>query len=198
MIDNLLAFLIAGFSLTGSPGPATLSCAACGAAFGPRPSLGYVIGVIAGVWLVIGLTASGVIGLVLALPGAAILLTGLAAAYMTYLAYRIATAPPLGSVSTQTEIPSFAGGFILSIANPKAYAAMAALFSGFVLLPDRVVWDATAKIGVLLVMTSLVNVTWLFIGSALTRFSHNPRLGRAINIGFAVLLLASVALALLL
>ena len=100
-------------------------------------------------------------------------------------------------MSSQARSPSFAGGFLLSIANPKAYAAMAALFSGFVLLPDRVVLDATMKVGVLLLMTSLVNVTWLFIGAGLTRFSHNLKLGRAINIGFAILLLASVGLALM-
>ena len=38
--------------------------------------------------------------------------------------------------------PSFLGGFGLSLVNPKGYAAMAALFSGFVLLRERLALDA--------------------------------------------------------
>ena len=43
----------------------------------------------------------------------------------------------------------------------------------------------------------LVFVTWLFVGSALTRAFRQRRVNRAINVASAVLLLASVALALL-
>ena len=38
----MLGFLLAGFALAGSPGPATLSLAATGAAFGARRGLGYM------------------------------------------------------------------------------------------------------------------------------------------------------------
>jgi len=43
-----------------------------------------------------------------------------------------------------------------------------------------------------------VNPAWLIAGAALTRCLRAPILSRAINIGFALLLLASVALTLLL
>jgi threonine/homoserine/homoserine lactone efflux protein len=41
-------------------------------------------------------------------------------------------------------------------------------------------------------------LAWLIAGAALTRFFRDPRTSRAINVTFAVLLIASVALALLL
>ena len=41
---GLLGFVLAGFALAGSPGPATLSLAATGAAFGARRGLGYMTG----------------------------------------------------------------------------------------------------------------------------------------------------------
>jgi threonine/homoserine/homoserine lactone efflux protein len=41
-----------------------------------------------------------------------------------------------------------------------------------------------------------VNVAWLLAGAALTRLFRDPRTNRAINVAFAVLLVASVALAL--
>jgi threonine/homoserine/homoserine lactone efflux protein len=41
-----------------------------------------------------------------------------------------------------------------------------------------------------------VNIAWLLSGAALTRFFREPRANRAINITFAVLLLASLGAAL--
>ena len=42
-----------------------------------------------------------------------------------------------------------------------------------------------------------VDIAWLFAGAALTRFFREPRMNRAVNLAFAALLLASVALVLL-
>ena len=44
---------------------------------------------------VMAITASGIVGLLLALPGATPIVIALSSAYFAYLAYRIATAPPL-------------------------------------------------------------------------------------------------------
>lgn len=197
-MDGLLPFVLAGLALTGSPGPATLSLAAVGAAFGARRGLGYMAGIVAGVGLVMAITATGVAGLVLALPGAAPALATLAAAYVIYLACRIATAPPLSDGTGGGRPPSLADGFVLALANPKAYAAMAALFSGFMLARDRPEWDAVAKASILLAIMIAVDLAWLLAGSALAGLARQPRVGRAINLAFAALLVASVALALLL
>ena len=147
---------------------------------------------------VMAITASGVVSLFLAAPGATPIVTTVAAGYFAFLAYRIATAPPLTENTEFGRQPSFAGGVFLSLVNPKAYAAMAALFSGFVLVPNRFALDATAKAIVLAAIIPAVNLAWLIVGAALTRFFRDPRTSRAINVTFAVLLIASVALALLL
>jgi threonine/homoserine/homoserine lactone efflux protein len=196
-LDGLLGFILAGFALTGSPGPATLSLAATGAAFGARRGLGYLAGTVVGVVTVMVLVASGLIGLMLTVPSAAQVMTVVAAAYILYLAWRIGSAPPLGE-HARTRPPSVLMGFALALVNPKAYAAMAALFSGFVLIAGQPELDALVKTLILAVMIIPVNLTWLLVGSALTRWFRDPTLNRAINVAFAVLLLASVALALLL
>jgi threonine/homoserine/homoserine lactone efflux protein len=49
---------------------------------------------------------------------------------------------------------------------------------------------------VLLVIITAVNVAWLLAGAVLTRFFREPRTNRVINVTFAVLLVASVVLAL--
>ncbi|HKF71620.1 MAG TPA: LysE family transporter [Stellaceae bacterium] len=195
-MDGVFAFALAGFALAGSPGPATLSLAATGAAFGARRGLGYMTGIITGMVAVMAIVASGIMSLALAVPGATPVIVGLAAAYFVYLAIRIATAPPLTEASGQRREPSLGAGLFLSLVNPKGYAAMAALFSGFVLIRDRLVLDAGAKIIVLVMIITAVNLAWLFAGAALTRFFHNPRTNRAINVSFAILLIASVVAAL--
>jgi threonine/homoserine/homoserine lactone efflux protein len=195
-VDGVFGFALAGLALAGSPGPATLSLAATGAAFGARRGLGYMAGIIIGMVAVMAVVASGVIGVVLAVPGATPVVAIAAAAYFIYLAIRIATAPPLSNESGQRREPSFAAGLVLSLVNPKGYAAMAALFSGFVLIREGLALDAAAKIAVLVVIITAVNLAWLFTGAALTRFFRDPRTNRIINIGFAVLLVASVAAAL--
>jgi threonine/homoserine/homoserine lactone efflux protein len=194
-MEALPGFLIAGLALAGSPGPATLSLAAAGAAFGPRRVAGYLVGNVLGMVAVMAITASGLVGLMLAIPGATPVVTIAAAAYFIWLAWRIATAPPLSAAASDRRPPTFAGGFVLSLINPKGYAAMAALFSGFMLLRDRLVLDAGIKILLLTVVIALVNVLWLLAGAVMTRFFRDPRSNRIINITFAILLLASVALA---
>lgn len=198
MSDTLPAFVLAGFALAGSPGPATLSLAATGAAFGARNGLGYMAGILLGMVVVMALSGTGIVGLLLALPGATPLVTALAIGYFVYLAWRIATAPPLAAGPQVGRRPTLAAGLLLSLVNPKGYAAMAALFTGFVLVPDRMAADLAAKCVLLVLIIATVNGGWLLAGAALTGMFRDPVANRAINLVFAVLLLLSVVVALLL
>jgi len=195
-VEGVLGFVLAGFALAGSPGPATLSLAATGAAFGALRGLGYMTGIVVGMAAVMAVVATGVVSVLLALPGGAPVVTVMAAGYFAYLALRIAMAPPLTEQSGRGRQPSFAGGLFLSLVNPKGYAAMAALFSGFQLIRGRFEMDAAAKAILLLAIITAVNIAWLSAGGALTRYFRDPRSNRTINVTFAVLLVASVTLAL--
>ena len=92
-----------------------------------------------------------------------------------------------------TASPRFALGFGQSLVNPKAYVAMAAMFSGFVLIPEQVALDAAAKIAVNAALLVPINIMWLLAGAALTRYFREPRASRVINVTFAVLLIVSLA-----
>lgn len=191
-MEALSGFLIAALALAGSPGPATLSLAAAGAAFGARRGVAYLAGLTIGMVVVMGIVASGVVGLLLAVPGAGPVVTGLAALYFVWLAWRIATAPPLSERGAARPPPTFLAGLLLSLVNPKGYAAMAALYSGFVLMPGQVVFDIAVKVAWLTLVIAAVNVGWLLVGAALTRLFRDPRSNRIVNVAFAILLLGSV------
>ena len=197
MGEKLLLLLLAALPLMGSPGPATLSVAALGSTYGLRASLGYYAGIVAGTATVLLVIASGVAGLLLALPGAAPVVAFLASAYIVYLAWKIAAAPPLTTTGQAGKPPAFAGGYLLAIANPKAYAAIGAVYSGHVLVETNIGADTAAKLALLFAVIVAVNGAWLVFGAAFARYLAAPRLARAINVGFALLLVASVAAALL-
>jgi len=120
---------LAAFPLMGSPGRATLSLAGIGTAFGFRSGLPYLAGIVAGTVGVLMMIATRVTALILARPELVVLLTGIAAACIVYLAWRIASAPVGQAGLDGAGPPAFVPGFLRAIANPKAFAAIGARFS---------------------------------------------------------------------
>ncbi len=196
-MNELLLLWLAALVLMGSPGPATVSLAGVGAAFGVRNGVPYLGGVMLGTFGVLVMIATGVTGLILAVPGAAVVLTVIAVAYILYLAWKIASAPALAGSSGGAVAPAFASGFALAIANPKAFAAIGAAFVSHTLVSGTHLGDALAKVAALSVMIVVVNTAWLGFGASFATLLRTPRVARIANLTFAVLLVASVGMALL-
>ncbi|NNF76812.1 MAG: LysE family translocator, partial [Rhizobiales bacterium] len=190
--------ILASLALMGSPGPATISLAATGAAFGFSRGVPYLLGINVGTTCVLMTIALGVTGLVLAIPGVTPVLVTLAALYILYLAYKIATAAPLSTQSGTGSAPRMWNGLLLALANPKAYAAIGAVFSGFTLIESQPANDAIFKIAVLTFMIFMINSVWLGVGASLAQVFRSPSASRIINLGFSALLVISVIFSLLL
>ncbi len=197
-MENLLALMAAILALMGSPGPVTLASAAAGAAFDRGAAARFVVAATTGTWTVIAIVALGVGGLVMSLPFVAPAIAAAAGAYILYLAWRIATAPPLGALESGGEAPRPIEGYLIGIANPKAYGAMGALFSGFPLIAGSPVNETVVKALLLCACALIINLTWMQVGFGLTRMMQDPRASRILNITFGVLLVASVIAMLLL
>ncbi|SDG78947.1 LysE family translocator [Roseospirillum parvum] len=241
MANDLLLLWLAALPLMGSPGPATMSLAGLGTAFGFRQSLGYLVGIIIGTTVVLLMIATGVTAVVLTQPILLTALTILAGAYILYLAWKIATAP-VGGLEPRAknrnhlvvpdfslrsalhlksragraksealrdshfarsalaprpaQAPSFVPGFSLAIANPKAFAAIGAVYAGHTLVADDPTVDALYKLVALTLVIVIVNTAWLAFGALFSRVLTNPVAGRAVNIIFAIMLVVSVGLAL--
>src|SRR5262245_34344207 len=101
--------LLSSLAVMGSPGPATISLTAAGSAYGLRRSARYLVGVTAGTTIVLLAVASGVTVTLLAVPGLRAVLIVASAAYILWLAYRIATAPPLPAQQAAAQAPSLLG-----------------------------------------------------------------------------------------
>lgn len=190
-------FLLTSLALVGSPGPNTLSLTAIGAAFGTRRGVAYMIGLNLGMVVVVALVGSGLWAVILSYPGIAPVVTVAASAYLLYLAFRIATAPPIGATAVPGRAPGLSAGVTLSLTNPKAYVSVAAVVSRYTLMPGQPVADELLKGALFLALVVIVNVLWLATGALLAQVVTNPRVGRLVNLSFAGLLVLSVLAAFL-
>jgi threonine/homoserine/homoserine lactone efflux protein len=159
-----------------------------------RRSLAYLAGIIVGTTIVLVAVATGITATLLAVPTLRTALIVISAAYILWLAYRVATAPPLVVQTAASQAPSLAGGTLLGVANPKAWVAIAAVFAS-TRLADTAAADAAAKIAVLTVMIILICTTWLIAGASLARLLRDPCRARIINTALATALVGATALA---
>jgi threonine/homoserine/homoserine lactone efflux protein len=194
--ESVAPLVLASAAIMGSPGPATISLVAVVAAYGVRRSLQYLLGLIVGSGLVLCAVAAGITATVMAVPAIRSVLIALSAAYILWLAYHIATAPPLSAGGAAADAPSLAGGTVLGVANPKAWVAMSAVFAS-ARLAATAATDAAAKTAVLSVMIVLIMTGWLIAGASLAPVLRDPRRARIINAALAAALVAATALAVL-
>ena len=193
----LLALILASAIVMGSPGPATISVTAIGAAFGLRRSLGYLGGIILGTIAVLLAVAVGIVAMLLSLPRVAPVLIAASAAYMLYLAWRIATrAPPLTRHGPQTRRPVLRRRVSCSASPiPRPMWRSPRSSRARTLAAGDPALDAALKTAVLAVMIVVIHVCWLLAGTAFSRVLYDPVASRIVNVVFALALVATVGLA---
>jgi threonine/homoserine/homoserine lactone efflux protein len=194
--DGVGALVVTALAIMGTPGPATISLTAAGSAYGMRRSLSYLAGIVAGTAAVLLAVATGITAALLAVPAVRPALIVAGAAYILWLAYHIATAPPLFERQGDVAAPGLAGGALLGVANPKAWIAIAAVFAS-ARLADGAAADASAKVVVLAFMIVVINAAWLAAGSSLAPLLRDARRARLVNRCLAGVLVAAAALTVL-
>jgi threonine/homoserine/homoserine lactone efflux protein len=193
--SSIAPLLVTALAIMGSPGPATISLTASGAAFGVRRSARYLAGIVSGTTVVLLAVAAGVTGALLATPAVRPVLIAAAVIYILYLAHHIATAPPLGAGPAVAAAPSATGGLLLGVANPKAWVAIGAVFVS-VRVGSGTLVDAGVKTAVLTATIVVINTSWLAAGASLAPVLRDPVRSRRANRLLAAALVVSTAAAL--
>lgn len=192
----MIEFTLAVFLMLITPGPGVLSTAGIGAAFGWRAGLGYIGGLMLGGFLVMLLVITGLAAIVLAVPWLRAVLLIASLGYLTYLAWRVASAGSrIGFTAAETPL-GFLNGFLLQFINPKAYVVATTFFSGFAFMPDHPVWEVITKLILFHLVWVPVHLIWLYAGVTLGSMDLPDRTHRAINIGMAAAMMAVVLIAL--
>jgi threonine/homoserine/homoserine lactone efflux protein len=139
--------------------------------------------------------ATGITTILLSVPRLAPVLMAVSVAYIVVLAVRIARAPPLSRHNSAVAAPSFAGGHLLAVTNPKAYVAIAAVLGGATSIKPSPVTEALLKAAILGLMIVIIHVAWLLVGASLSRVLSDPVASRIANLAFAGILIPTSVIA---
>lgn len=190
-------FVVSAIALLGSPGPGIAALVAVGKSRGLVGGLRFYGGLQAGLALAAAASAAGLFSLVRSVPAVTTLLTGASALYLCALAYRIATAPvgPTSQAPSGSDTATATSGFLLGIANPKAYVAFVSLMASYSIAPAHVSADASLKWLLCVIVMIVVDIVWLRLGVALGAVVFSSRVERALNILMGGAILVATLLA---
>ena len=191
----MLEFTAAIFGLIVTPGPGVLTTAGVGSGFGFRAGLRFLAGLFIGTNLVALAVVSGLAATLFAVPYLRLALTVASAAYLVYLAGRIAlTGSRVAFIRAETPL-GVTNGVLLQFINPKAYAVNTFLFSGFPIWPESLLTETLIKFAIINAVWIPVHLAWLTAGVTLHRLDLPQRTQRRINAAMAASMLVVVALA---
>lgn len=189
-------FIASALALLGSPGPGIAGLLAVGRAEG-WGALRFYVGLQLGLAISFAATGAGILSLLLAVPFAARVMALASAAYLIYLAYQLATAPLGAALPSAQARSSLLSGFVLGIANPKAYIAFASLLASQTLVERDHQVDVLLKWFLCVIVAIVVDLVWLYVGVRLQHATLRPLTERVLNFTLAATILLAAIFTLL-
>ncbi|MGJ8616233.1 MAG: LysE family translocator [Sulfitobacter sp.] len=187
----IASFAIFAASQVGTPGPANMALLATGARFGFRAALPFVAGVALGKQLIIWPVGFGLMELSARAPWVFEVLKYASAAYIIWLAWKVANLR-LGQGRRTDTAPGFMAGLIVHPLNPKAWAMIVSGFTAFV-GADTSSLNATATIAaVLLACQVVLHPIWTLAGDRIASTVAGTRVEPYLMWTLAALTVASV------
>lgn len=189
--EMLLALVGFAFATSATPGPNNTMLLASGATFGLRRTIPHMVGICAGIVVMIVAVGLGLGAVFRAMPVLYNLLQVVGIVYLLVLAWRIARSgsPKQGA---QTRRPlGFLGAAAFQWVNPKAWVMVIAAVTAYA--PEQhYLTNVLIVAGVLGAVCFLSITLWAGFGTALSRVLHRPRWLRAVNLAMAALLVLSL------
>jgi threonine/homoserine/homoserine lactone efflux protein len=192
-LDLFLALTLFAVVMSFTPGPNNILLTASGVNFGFARSIPHMLGVEIGFLVLVVACAAGLGLIFAALPSLHIVLKVGGAAYMLWLAWKVANARPAGEEGALLSRPmTFLQAAAFQWMNPKAViAALSAI--ALYLRPGHETPDLLVMLVVFGVSTILAVATWAGFGVALRRYLRDPVHARIFNVAMGLLLVASIA-----
>jgi threonine/homoserine/homoserine lactone efflux protein len=191
-LQLFLALVLFASVMAFTPGPNNVLLATSGVNFGFMRTMPHMLGVIIGLDVLLIAGAVGVGLLFAAMPQFQIVLKVAGAAYMLYLAWRVATAHHQHGESNAPARPfTFMQAAAFQWINPKAFVAVIGGVALYV-RPGHEWIDFPLMLGAMTVMTLGAVALWTGFGVALRRFLRDPGRARIFNISMALLLVVSI------
>ena len=190
--ELLLAFVAFALVTSITPGPNNMMLLASGVNFGIRRSLPHMLGISLGFMLLVIAVGMGLGQVFERLPVLHDVLRYAGAAYLLYLAWKIAQAgAPQGRDTPSAKPFTFLQAAAFQWVNPKAWIMAIGAITTYT--PHEGFFTNVLLIAALFALVNCPSVgLWTVAGSLLRKWLDNPRALRAFNIGMALLLVASL------
>ena len=190
--DILIALVGFAFASSVTPGPNNVMLMASGANYGLRRTVPHMLGISVGHAFMVFMVGVVLLGVFLAYPALNIVLKVVSAAYMLWLAWKIANAVPPEMKQVTGKPFTFLQAAAFQWVNPKAWFMATTAISAYA-PQDRGLVLGSLMVAGIFATTNLPAVTiWAWIGVQLRRWLGTARRLRVFNISMALLLVASL------
>jgi len=197
-LETWLAFVVAAWLISLSPGAGAISCMAAGMRYGYARAMWNILGLQLGILFVLAIVAAGLGAIMAASTTLFAAVKWLGAAYLVYLGIRQWRAPAApvteaGANVTGTPRQLVMRGFLVNATNPKGIVFMLAVLPQFIdpalpQLPQYVVCGATLFFTDLVVMSGYTG-----LAARVLRLLREPHHVRWVNRTFGGLFVAAGA-----
>lgn len=190
-LTTFAALLVFSFVSSVTPGPNNIMLFASGVNFGFRATVPHWIGVSFGFGILLAAVGAGVGGVLAIYPQVFVGMKIVGAAYMLWLAWRIANAGPPETGEVGARPMTFLQAVAFQWVNIKAWIMAVVAMSAYTGEGNYAI-----NVGIVVATFALLNLPtialWIVSGMAIRRFLQNPRALRAFNLTMALALVASL------
>ncbi len=185
---------IAAFAITTcvTPGPNNAMIMASGLNYGIRRSMPHYIGIVLGFPVMVLAVGLGIAQLFEVYPALHLILKIVGAAYLSYLAYKIARAPVSENSKSEGKPFTFVQAAAFQWVNPKAWGLAVGATVTYTTLGDGYVLQVLTICVIFLFCGAPCIMLWLWGGASLKTLMRDPSYVRIFNISMAVLLMSSL------
>ncbi|HEX2114446.1 MAG TPA: LysE family translocator [Alphaproteobacteria bacterium] len=192
MLDLLGPLVLFSAAVTLTPGPNVVLVTASAANFGFRRTIPQMIGITLGFGTMVAASGLGLAGLFQAEPQFHLVLKFVGAAYLLYLAWRIARAAGGGGVSARARPIGLIEAALFTWTNAKAWVSALGAVAAYTTLGSDLMLQTAMIAAVLAAFCLLSCVIWAGFGTAIGQFLSNPRIHATFNWSMAGLLIVSL------
>jgi threonine/homoserine/homoserine lactone efflux protein len=176
---------------TMSPGGATTLATASGAHFGFGRSLPLIAGIALGLATMAAAAAAGLGGVLLAVPGLQVAIKAVGSVYLLWLAWGLSRGGPPHAADARRPIGVLGGAWLLWH-NPKGRAMTVGAAASFAPLAEGPLRLAALLSATFAVCAAVSLTLWCLAGQMLARWLRRDWHWRVVNVGLALLLVASI------
>ncbi len=192
--EQTAAFVLFAVVAAVTPGPSNVMLTAAGANGGVVRGLPCLVGVTAGMGLMMFVVPLGLGSLILKNPLVLKALNWAGAAFLLWLSWKIATSRSMDSLPESRRV-GFIGAAVFQWVNPKSWLVTASAAGAFLHTGAGSPVLQSALLGGLFVLVALPSCfVWLAFGATAQRLLQTPRRLRAFNITMGILLALSIGL----